>query len=102
MRIRAQVHPARSGMVSARAFVGVCVQGADAADVARSLAHFAEIVTIEITAGRYELWCYVLARSRGRLIEVVSECVRPVKGVHSTETWEVVDAPKHLSHWARW
>jgi Lrp/AsnC family transcriptional regulator for asnA, asnC and gidA len=102
LRICAQVHPARSGMIHARAFVGISIQGADTADVATELAHIAEIVTISITAGRYELFCYVLARSRTRLIEIVAEQIRPMKGVRSSETWEVIDSGKHISHWARW
>lgn len=102
LRICAQVHPARSGMIHARAFVGISVQGAATADVAIELARIAEIVTISITAGRYEIFCYVLARSRSRLIEIVSEEIRTLKGVVSSETWEVIDAGKHISHWARW
>ena len=102
LRICAQVHPARSGMISARAFVGISVQGADTTSIAVELAHIAEIVTISITAGRYELWCYVLAQNRRRLVEIVSEHIRPLKGVHTSETWEVIDSEKHVSHWARW
>ncbi len=102
LRICARVHPARSGMIHARAFVGIAVQGADTAEVATELAKIAEIVTISITAGRFELFCYVLARSRTRLIEIVAEQIRPLKGVRSSETWEVIDAGKHVSHWARW
>ena len=89
-------------MIRARAFVGISVQGADTADVATELARVAEIVTISITAGRYELFCYVLARSRTRLIQIVSEQIRQLKGVRSSETWEVIDGGKHISHWARW
>ena len=39
-----------------------------------------EIVTISITAGRYELFCYVLARSRSRLIEIVVGADQAVEG----------------------
>lgn len=102
LRICAQVHPARSGMVHARAFVGISVKGADATELAVELAHIAEIVTISITSGKYDLFCYVLARSRTRLIEIVAEHIRPLKGVGSTETWEVVDGVKHISQWGRW
>ena len=102
LRICAQVHPARSGMIHARAFVGISVQGVNTAHVATALAQIAEIVTISITAGRYELFCYLLARSRARLIEIVAEHIRPMKGVQSSETWEVIDSGKHISHWARW
>ena len=102
VRICAQVHPERSGMIHARAFVGVSVQGADTADVASELAHIAEIVDISITSGRYELWCYVMTRSRTRLIEIVAEQIRPLKGVARSETWEVIGWGKHISHWARW
>ena len=102
VRVCAQVHPARSGMVNARAHVGISVQGGDTAEVATMLAGVPEIVTISMTSGRYELLCYVLARSRTRLIEVVAEEIRPLTGVRATETWEVIDGPKHISHWARW
>ena len=102
LRICAQVHPALSGMIHARAFVGISVQGASTADVAVALSEIAEVVTISITAGRFELFCYVLARSRTRLIEIVSEQIRPMKGVRSSETWEVIAGDKHISHWARW
>lgn len=102
LRLCAQVHPARSGMVRARAFVGIRVQGADASELAAQLADEAEIVTISITANRFELFCYVLAKSRARLVEIVSDVIRPLKGVQSTETWEVVGAAKHVSQWARW
>ncbi len=102
LRICAQVHPARSGMVHARAFVGVSIGGMATADVATELAGIAEIVTISTTAGRYDLFCYLLASNRSRLIEIVSEHIRPMKGVQSCETWEVIDAGKHIGHWARW
>ena len=102
LRICAQVHPARSGMVNARAHVGISVQGGDTVEVATTLARVPEIVAISLTAGRYELFCYVLARSRARLIQLVAEEIRPLKGVRSTETWEVIDSAKHMSHWARW
>jgi Lrp/AsnC family transcriptional regulator, regulator for asnA, asnC and gidA len=102
LRICAQVHPSLSGMIRARAFVGISVQGADTADLAKQLAAIAEVVTISLTAGRFDLLCYVLARGRSRLIDLVAEQIRTLKGVAGTETWEVIDGAKHISHWARW
>ena len=64
LRLCAQVHPARSGMINARAYVGVSVQGADTGDLGTTLSRVPEIVAISMTSGRYELLCYVLARSR--------------------------------------
>jgi DNA-binding Lrp family transcriptional regulator len=102
LRVCAQVHPLTSGMVKARAFVGISVHGADTAALATELAGIAEIVSISLTSGRYELFCYVMARSRSRLIQLVADEIRPLDGVRSTETWEVIDGAKHASHWARW
>ena len=102
MRISAQVHPARSGMIRARAFVGISVQGADTTDLATELARIPEVVTISLTAGRFDLLCYVLARRRTTLIDIVANQIRTLKGVAGTETWEVIDGAKHISHWARW
>ena len=102
LRICAQVHPARSGMIRARAFVGISVQGADTTDLATELARIPEVVTISLTAGRFDLLCYVLARRRTTLIDIVANQIRTLKGVAGTETWEVIDGAKHISHWARW
>ena len=102
LRICAQVHPARSGMIRARGFVGISVQGADTTELATELAKIAEVVTISLTAGRFDLLCYVLASRRSTLIDIVANRVRMLKGVAGTETWEVIDGAKHISHWARW
>jgi Lrp/AsnC family transcriptional regulator for asnA, asnC and gidA len=102
LRVCAQVHPLNSGMVYAQAFVGITVTGADAAVVAKNLARIAEVVSISMTSGPYDLFCYVMTSSRRRLIELVAEDIRPLSGVRSTETWEVIDCAKHLNHWARW
>lgn len=102
LRVCAQVHPLTSGLVTARAFVGITVSGVDTAVLAKELARIAEVVCISLTSGHFDLFCYVLTRSRPRLIELVAEEIRPLTGVRSTQTWEVIDSAKHISHWARW
>jgi DNA-binding Lrp family transcriptional regulator len=102
LRVCAQVHPARSGMVRARAFVGISIQDVDGSELATELARIAEIVVISITANQFDLFCYILAESRSRLFNIIANGIRPMKGVRSTETWEVIGGAMHQSYWARW
>ena len=102
LHVRAQVHPARSGMIGARAFVGVSLLGVDVRERAAELADIPEIVIISITTNRFDLFCYVLAKNTSRLLEIVSDIIRPMEGVKRTETWQLTAGYKHVSHWARW
>lgn len=102
LRIGAQVHPSNSGMIGAQALVGISVQGADRALVARRLARVSEVITISVTTGRFDLLCYVVARTRSALIEHVATEVRLIDGVRSVETWEITGVRKHVGRWARW
>ena len=103
LRIRAQIHPSRSGMIRDRAWVGVEVQHVTAEEVAISLAQVPQAVTIALTSGRYHVFCYVLATSRRQLLEVIEERIRSQPGVRSIEVLPVIErALKHGTHWARW
>jgi Lrp/AsnC family transcriptional regulator, regulator for asnA, asnC and gidA len=103
LRIRAQVHPARSGMISARTWLGIEVQHLSAEQVAVALAQVPQAVTIAITSGRYHVFCYVLAQNQQRLLELVDEKVRSQPGVRSVEALPVIERTlKHGTHWARW
>jgi len=103
LRICAQIHPSRSGMIGARAWVGVEVQHLSAEEVAIALAQVPEAVTIALTSGRYHIFCYVLASSHQRLVEVVDERIRSLPGVRSIEVLPVIARTlKHGTHWARW
>ena len=102
LRIGAQVHPSNSGMIGAQAIVGICVQGADRALVAHRLACLSEVITISVTTGRFDLLCYVVARTRGELIDHVATEIRLINGVSAVETWEITNVRKHVGRWARW
>jgi DNA-binding Lrp family transcriptional regulator len=101
VRICARVHPSNSGMIVAEAFVGISARGADGMTIARRIAHLGEVIAVTVTAGRFDLFCYVAARSRTELVDVIATQIRLAEGVDAVETWEVVAAPKHVAHWAR-
>ena len=101
LKICAQVDPVTSGMIDARAFIGIAVKGANVADVAIQLARLPKVLTISITTGRFDLFCYAVAGSRAQLIELVAEQIRPMPGVRAVETWEVIDVRKHVGRWSR-
>ena len=101
LKICAQVDPVTSGMIEVRAFIGIAVQGANVADVASQLALLPKVLTISITTGRFDLFCYAVASSRAQLIELVAEKIRPTLGVRAVETWEVIDVPKYDGRWSR-
>ena|GEM_PF-560754 len=103
LRIRAQVHPSRSGMIGARAWVGVEVQDLSAEEVAINLARIPESMTVALTSGRYHVFCYFMAPSHQQLVEVVEEQIRSQPGVRSLDVLPVIErALKHGTHWARW
>ena len=102
VRISAQVHPSNSGMIGAQAFVGISVRYADRAEVASELGRIAEVLTISLTTGRFDLFCFVVARNRAQLIERVATSIRLIAGVGSVETWELSAVRKHVGRWARW
>jgi DNA-binding Lrp family transcriptional regulator len=102
LRVRAQIHPTNSRIVGAFAFVGITTYGAGHGDVATRLAQIGEIMTIALTASRFDVFCYVVAPNRAHLIELISTRIRPIDGVRTVETWEVVAVPKQVGGWARW
>jgi DNA-binding Lrp family transcriptional regulator len=102
LRICAQVHPSNSGMIGAQAFVGISSPRADHAALATRLAKVDEILTIAVTTGRFDLFCFVAARSRAELIDLIATQIRLIDGVRAVETWEVTAVRKHEARWARW
>jgi DNA-binding Lrp family transcriptional regulator len=103
LRICAQIHPSRSGMVGARAWVGVEVHQLSAEEVAIALARVPQAVSVSLTSGRYHVFCYLLASSHQQLVEVVEGQIRSQPGVRSIEVLPVIERTlKHGTHWARW
>ncbi len=102
VRVAAQVDPTNSGMIGAQAFVGITVRGSDRAAVATKLAPMGPVLTVTVTTGRFDLFCYVVARTRAELVEHVVSEIRAVDGVGAVETWEMTAVRKHVGRWARW
>ena len=76
IRVCAQVHPSHSGMIGARTLLALSVHDRDTRDVARALAAMPEVLTVSLVSGRLPIIAYVVASSRDRLVEIITDQIR--------------------------
>ena len=97
MQIVAVTDPMELGFAR-QAMVGVRVAGAVPA-VADAIAEMDEVDYVVITAGSYDVLVEVVAESDEDLLEIVSERIRRIPGVASTETFVYLGLRKQTYSW---
>ncbi|WP_240641066.1 Lrp/AsnC family transcriptional regulator [Nocardioides ferulae] len=97
MQVVAVTDPMEMGFAR-QAMVGVRVAGA-LDPVADAVAELDEVDYVVITAGSYDLLVEVVAESDEHLLEVISERIRAVPGVVSTETFMYLRLRKQTYAW---
>ena len=97
MQVVAVTDPMEMGFAR-QAMVGVRVAGA-LEPVADAVADLDEVDYVVITAGSYDLLVEVVAESDEHLLEVISERIRAVPGVVSTETFMYLRLRKQTYAW---
>lgn len=101
LRIRGQIDAERAGLVAAWALVRVRTVGGSTATVADQLAAMPEVLTVSLTTGRQDMILFVTTPTRSRLVQMITEEIRGLTGVRSTETSEVIGTVNIKYHWVR-
>ena len=81
-----------------QAMIGVRVSGA-LGPVADRLAEIDAIDYVVITAGSYDLLCEAVCENDADLLELISEKIRTIEGVTSTETFMYLELRKQTYSW---
>ncbi|HXH77886.1 Lrp/AsnC family transcriptional regulator [Nocardioides sp.] len=81
-----------------QAMIGICVSGA-LGPVADRLAEIDAIDYVVITAGSYDLLCEAVCENDADLLELISEKIRTIEGVTSTETFMYLELRKQTYSW---
>jgi Lrp/AsnC family transcriptional regulator for asnA, asnC and gidA len=79
---------------SMMAMIGVAVDGNRMIEIAREIAAFEEVIYLVICTGTYDLLVEVLCRDADDLLRFLTERLRSVKGVRSTETFTYLQIVK--------
>src|SRR4051794_6159480 len=97
MQVVAVTDPMELGFAR-QAMVGIKVTGA-IEPVADAVAGLDEVVYVVVTAGSFDLLAEVIAESDEHLLEIVSEQIRAVDGVLTTETFMYLHLRKQTYSW---
>ena len=97
MQVVAVTDPMELGFAR-QAMVGVRVTGA-IEPVAEAVAALDEVDYVVVTAGSYDLLCEVVAESDEHLLEIISDSIRSISGVLSTETFMYLHLRKQTYSW---
>ncbi len=97
MQIVAVTDPLQLGFAR-QAMIGIKVDGG-LEQVAEELAAMDEVDYVVMTAGGFDLLCEVVCESDQHLLDVLSQRVRAVKGVRSTETFMYLKLAKQTYSW---
>ncbi len=97
MQIVAVTDPLQLGF-DRQAMIGLNVEGA-LEPVAEALAAMDEIDYVVITAGGFDLLCEVVCESDAQLLELLSNRIRAVPGVRSTQTFMYLKLAKQTYSW---
>ncbi|KAA1427770.1 Lrp/AsnC family transcriptional regulator [Nocardioides antri] len=97
MQIVAVTDPLELGFAR-EAMVGIRVSG-QIAPVADALAELDEVTYVVMTAGSLDILAEVVAESDEDLLEIVSERIRRIPGVASTETFVYLSLRKQIYSW---
>jgi Lrp/AsnC family transcriptional regulator for asnA, asnC and gidA len=97
MQIVAVTDPLQVGFAR-QAMIGIRVEG-DMKVVADRLADFAEVDYVVVTAGSFDLLVEVVCEDDDHLLELLSQRIRILPGVRSTETFVYLKLRKQFYNW---
>jgi Lrp/AsnC family transcriptional regulator for asnA, asnC and gidA len=97
VQIVAVTDPLQVGF-SRQAMIGVRVEG-DMTEVADRLADLAEVDYVVVTAGSFDLLVEVVCEDDDHLLDLLTQRIRTVPGVRSTETFVYLRLRKQLYNW---
>jgi Lrp/AsnC family transcriptional regulator for asnA, asnC and gidA len=97
MQIVAVTDPLQVGFAR-QAMIGIRVEG-DMNLVADRLAEFAEVDYVVVTAGSFDLLVEVVCEDDDHLLDLISQRIRALPGVRSTETFVYLKLRKQLYNW---
>jgi Lrp/AsnC family transcriptional regulator for asnA, asnC and gidA len=99
LRIRGQVDADKAGLIAAWAIVYVSTIGRSSEEVGAKVATMPEIITLSHVTGRHGIFLFTTTPSRKHLVRLVTESIRGLPGVRSTETHEVIRTIDLAFHW---
>jgi len=97
MQIVAVTDPLQVGFTR-QAMMGIRVSG-DMTQVADLLADMAEVDYVVVTAGSFDLLAEVVCEDDDHLLELITQRIRTIPGVASTETFVYLSLRKQLYNW---
>ena len=97
MQVVAVTDPMELGFAR-QAMVGIKVTGA-IEPVADAVAALDEVDYVVVTAGSYDVLAEVVAETDEHLLEIISERIRSIDGVLTTETFMYLDLRKQTYSW---
>ncbi len=97
MQIVAVTDPLRLGFAR-QAMIGIRADG-DLRDVAAAVAKIAEVDYVVICAGSFDLLAELVCTDDEHLLTIISEAIRSVPGVRSTETFVYLRLEKQTYAW---
>jgi Lrp/AsnC family transcriptional regulator for asnA, asnC and gidA len=97
MQIVAVTDPIQVGFTR-QAMIGIRVDG-DITRVSDELSAMAEVDYVVVTAGSFDLLVEVVCEDDDHLLEVISQRIRGLAGVRSTETFVYLKLRKQLYNW---
>ena len=97
MQIVAVTDPMELGFAR-QAMIGLIAEG-PLEPVADALTEMEEVDYVVITAGSYDLLAEVVAESDEHLLEIISDLIRSIDGVLSTETFMYLHLRKQTYSW---
>lgn len=97
MQIVAVTDPLQLGF-GRQAMVGIHVEGA-VQPVADALSAMESVIYVVMTAGTYDVLCEVVSASDEELLHLVSDGIRAIPGVRSTETFMYLKLAKQTYSW---
>jgi DNA-binding Lrp family transcriptional regulator len=101
LRIRGQVDADRAGLVTAWAAVMIDLAGPLAHLAPAAIAALPEVVSLTVTAGRHDVYAFVIAPSRERLVRLVIHEIRKLPGVRAATTTQVIGTIDIRHQWVR-
>jgi len=81
-----------------QAMVGIRVEG-DARQVATNVAALDEVDYVVMCAGSFDVLAEVVCRDDDRLLHLLSDSIRSIPGVRSTETFLYLKLAKQIYSW---
>jgi Lrp/AsnC family transcriptional regulator for asnA, asnC and gidA len=97
MQIVAVTDPAKLGF-ALRAMIGIRADG-DLAQVAEKLGHLPEVASVIVTAGSFDILAEVVCEDEARLLSLVTDGIRSVPGVRTTEIFVHLTPAKQTNTW---